>query len=233
MDILEPDHSVKHLGIIMDGNRRWAKENDLTSFKGHYHGYQQLINIVKHAQKIGIKVLTVFAFSSENWKRTPDEVTYLIGLFSESITEQSKELIAENVRVRFIGEIGSFPESLQKQMMDLTEQTKDFTGLTFNICASYGGRAEILNAIRTIHEKGIDPTTLTEDEFSNYLYTDGQPYPDMIIRTSGEQRLSNFLTWQNVYSELYFADVHWPDFTPDELDKAIVEFSRRQRRFGK
>ncbi len=230
---MENETLPKHIGIIMDGNRRWAKNNDLPTLEGHAEGERTLSDIVDHCKKRDIKVLTVFAFSTENWKRTPDEVKYLLDLFSKLIHDRAERLIQEKVKVQFIGDLSGFSPILRKEMLDLMEQTKDHTVLTFNLAVNYGGRAEILNAIRRIDEEGIDMNTLTEEVFSNYLYTAGLPDPDLVIRTSGEQRLSNFLTWQSVYSELYFIDIHWPDFTPEELDKAIEAYSLRQRRFGK
>lgn len=227
------ESSLQHIGIIMDGNRRWAKDNSLPSLEGHAEGERTLSNIVDHCKKRGIAVLTVFAFSTENWKRTPDEVKYLLDLFSKMIHDRAQRLIQEEVRVQFIGDLNDFSPILRGEMIDLMEKTKNYTSMTFNIAVNYGGRAEILNAIRRIHAEGKDVNTLTEDEFANYLYTAGLPYPDLIIRTSGEQRLSNFLTWQSAYSEFYFTNVHWPDFTPAELDKAIEDYSQRQRRFGK
>ncbi|MEK7102842.1 MAG: polyprenyl diphosphate synthase [Patescibacteria group bacterium] len=224
---------LQHIGIIMDGNRRWAKDNSLPTLEGYDEGERTLSDIVDHCKKRGISVLTVFAFSTENWKRTPDEVKYLMDLFSKMIRDRAERLIQEHVRVQFIGDLSEFSPTLHKAMLDLMEKTKDHTSFTFNIAVNYGGRAEILNAIRCINKAGIDPNTLTEEEFSNYLYTAGLPDPDLIIRTSGEQRLSNFLTWQSAYSEFYFIDIHWPDFTPTELDKAIEDYTQRQRRFGK
>lgn len=226
----------KHIAIIMDGNRRWAKAKGLPVAMGHKEGAKTLEKIVRYANKIGIEYITVYAFSTENWKRAEDEVNALMLLLQNYIEEYSKRADSENIKVQFLGDTTKFKPKMQKGIKDCIERTKSNTGVTFNIALNYGGRAEIIKAVKDLAEdvkKGIlNIEDIDEEIFSNKLYTKGMPDPDLLIRTSGEIRLSNFLPWQLVYSEFIFVDKNWPDFDEEELDKAIIEYQKRTRKFG-
>ena len=225
-----------HIAIIMDGNRRWAKAKGMPVAMGHKEGAKTLEKIVRYANKIGLKYITVYAFSTENWKRAEDEVNALMLLLQSYIEDYSKRADSENIKVQFLGDTTSFKPKMQKGIQDCTQRTKNNTGVTFNIALNYGGRAEIIKAAKEIAtdvKQGIlDVNDITEEVFSSKLYTANQPDPDLLIRTSGEIRLSNFLPWQLVYSELVFIDKKWPDFNEEDLDKAIIEYQRRTRKFG-
>ena len=210
------DSLPTHIAIIMDGNRRWAKAKNLPVAMGHKEGSKTLENIVRYANKIGIKYLTVYAFSTENWKRAEEEVSALMFLIQSYIEDYSKRADSENIKVQFLGDTTAFKPKMQKGIKDCIERTKNNTGITFNIALNYGGRAEIINAVKEI-AKDVKNNTLKiddidEDIISSKLYTAGQPDPDLLIRTSGEIRLSNFLPWQLVYSEFLFVEKYWPDF---------------------
>ena len=226
----------KHIGIIMDGNRRWAKSKGLPIPMGHKEGAKTLEKIVRHANKIGIKHLTVYAFSTENWKRSEEEVGALMLLLQNYIETYSKKADSENIKVKFLGDITVLKSNLQQGINDCIERTKNNTGITFNIAINYGGRAEILKAVKEISQdvknSKIDIEDINEELFSSKLYTNGQPDPDLIIRTSKEMRTSGFLTWQSVYSELLFVEKYWPDFNEQDLDDAIKEYEKRNRKFG-
>lgn len=224
--------SLKHLGIIMDGNRRWATNRGLPSFMGHQQGYETLKKIVPAVFDRGISVLTLFAFSTENWNRTKEEVDHLLILFDRAIREQFEKLTEEGIQVRFIGDISAFPESLKSAMLHCSTASISHSEHILTIAVNYGGRYEILNAIKNIIRKGVSPEDITEELISRSLYTGDLPDPDLIIRTSGEQRTSGFLTWQAAYSELYFTQKLWPEFSIDDLDAALAEYEERQRRFG-
>ena len=225
-----------HIAIIMDGNRRWAKSKGLPVALGHKKGAETLEKIVKYANKIGVKYLTVYAFSTENWKRAEEEVKSLMMLFQGYIDKYSKIADTENIKVQFLGDMTAFSESLQKGVQNCIERTKNNTGVIFNIALNYGGRLEILNAVKNIVKKvengEIQVEQIDEKMISENLYTKNMPDPDLLIRTSGEIRTSNFLPWQIVYSEYYFTPKYWPDFDGEELLKAIEEFQKRNRRFG-
>jgi len=226
----------EHIGIIMDGNRRWAKAQGKPVGIGHKEGAKTLENIVRYANKIGLKYITVYAFSTENWKRAEEEVSGLMLLLKNYLSEYSKRADTENIRIKVLGDITKLQEGIQESIRNCIERTKNNTGLTFCIALNYGGRNEIQEAIKKIvkdikNEK-ISEQEITEDLISNYLYTRDIPDPDLIIRTSGEIRLSGFLTWQSVYSELYFIKKNWPDFTEQDLDEAIEEYNKRTRKFG-
>jgi undecaprenyl diphosphate synthase len=225
-----------HIAIIMDGNRRWAKSQGKPAGFGHKAGAKTLENIVRYANKIGVEYITVYAFSTENWKRAEEEVSGLMLLLQNYLADYSKRADTENIRIKVIGDITKFPEGTQRSINDCIERTKNNTGVTFNIALNYGGRAEIVNSIKNIASDlkagKLKEEEITEDLVSSYLYTKNMPDPDLIIRTSGEQRLSGFLAWQATYSELYFIDKNWPDFTEKDLDEAIEEYSRRTRKFG-
>ena len=226
----------QHVAIIMDGNGRWAKERGMARVQGHNAGMKALKEIVKHSDVLGVKYLTVYAFSTENWKRPEDEVSGIFKLLVRYVKSEIRELDENNVRVRILGDWSIIPEDSRKAVQTALAQTEDNTGLVFNIALNYGGRAEILRAARAAAEKvlsgEIGVGDIDESIFSEGLYTYEMPDPDVIIRTGGEYRLSNFLTWQSAYSELVVTPVYWPDFTPEEYDRALEEFSSRDRRFG-
>ena len=226
----------KHIAIIMDGNRRWAKKQGKPASYGHKEGAKTLEKIVRYANKIGLKHITVYAFSTENWKRAEDEVKALMLLLQNYLDDYSKRADTENIRVKILGDITALSDGMQKSIKKCLERTKDNTGVTFNIALNYGGRDEIIKAIKKIaedvKENKLDINNITEEVVSNNLYTNGQPDPDLLIRTSGELRLSNFLPWQLVYSEFLFIDKNWPDFEEEDLDNAIIEYQKRTRKFG-
>ena len=226
----------KHIAIIMDGNRRWAKKQGKPASYGHKEGAKTLEKIVRYANKIGLKYITVYAFSTENWKRAEDEVKALMLLLQNYLDDYSKRADTENIRVKILGDITALSDGMQKSIKKCMERTKDNTGVTFNIALNYGGRDEIIRAIKKIaedvKENKLDINNITEEVVSNNLYTNGQPDPDLLIRTSGELRLSNFLPWQLVYSEFLFIDKNWPDFSEADLDEAIIEYQKRTRKFG-
>ena len=223
----------QHVAIILDGNRRWAKEKKLPTFFGHKKGMENAKKMVLYAQKVGVQVMTMYAFSTENWSRSEKEVNYLMKLFENYIDKYIKEYSKHGIKFRHIGDIKKLPESLQKKIKNAIELTKNNTGLVANLALNYGGRDEIKRAVQKLVDSGVKSKDITIDLISESLDTAGLPDPDLIVRTSGEQRTSGFLIWQAAYSELYFPKCHWPDFDEKELDKAIAEFNKRQRRFGK
>ena len=226
----------KHIAIIMDGNRRWARAKGKSASFGHKEGAKTLEKIVRYANKIGLRYITVYAFSTENWKRAEEEVKSLMMLLQTYLDDYSKRADTENIRVKILGDISALSEGMQKSINKCMERTKDNTGVTFNIALNYGGRDELLKAIKQISkdvkEEKIKLEDITEELVSNNLYTKGQPDPDLLIRTSGELRLSNFLPWQLVYSEFLFIEKNWPDFSEEDLDDAILEYQKRTRKFG-
>lgn len=226
-----------HIGIIMDGNRRWAKDRGLSTKEGHKAGSKNLENIASFCNKIGIKYLTVYAFSTENWKRSAEEVAALMLIMKANLDAFSRRVDTENIRINVIGDLeNKVSLSLRKSIERAMEKTKNNTGLTLNIAFNYGGRLELVNAMRSIAQKvkngELDIDTINEDTISNNLYTAGMPDPDLMIRTSKELRTSGFLPWQLVYTEFYFPDIHWPAFDENELVKAIEVYQSRNRRFG-
>ena len=218
------------VGIILDGNRRWATDNNLPKMEGHRRGLNTLVECTKWARDLGVEHLAVFAFSTENWQREATEVSYLMELFREIAQKRMEELKAERVRVRVAGQIERFSPDLQESMRALERETAGNSGITLWLCMSYGGRAEIAAAAAAAAAAG---EAITEEAIEKHLWTAGMPDPDIIIRTSGEQRLSGFLTWKSVYSELFFIDTKWPDFTGDTLKKVIDEYATRDRRKGR
>lgn len=218
-----------HVAIIMDGNGRWAKKRGLPRTLGHREGAASLRKVITHAAKMGIKYLTVYAFSTENWKRSQDEVSALMFLFKTYIKNEEKNIMKNNIRFMVSGRKDNVSLALIKAIENLEEKSKNNTGLTFNIAFNYGGRAEIVDAVNKIIESGVE--SIDEESFSKYLYND-LPDPELLIRTSGELRISNFLLWQIAYSEIYITDTLWPDFDEAELEKAIENFNKRDRRFG-
>ncbi len=226
----------KHVAIIMDGNRRWAKKRGLPTQLGHSEGADTLEKMADICEDLGIKYLTVYAFSTENWKRSEEEVDHLMKLLAKHIKDFDKRIKNRNVRFRLVGEISRLNKDLQDGIREIEERTKNNTGLTVNIAINYGGRAEIAIATQKIAEDvkndKIKIEDINEELIYKYLQTKESPDPDLLIRTGGEQRLSGFLLWQSSYSELYFTDVLWPDFDKKELEKAIEEFNNRKRNFG-
>lgn len=221
----------EHVAIIMDGNGRWAKRRLLPRTAGHKAGVDTFHEIVETCGKIGIHYLTVYAFSSENWNREQTEVEALIGLLERSIRLYTPELLKNNVRLRLMGDLSRFPEESRKSLRNSVETLSGCTGLTLSVCLSYGGRQELTMAVNRLLAEG--KTEITEADISAHLYSAGIPDPDLIIRTSGEYRISNFLLWQSAYAEYYFTDVYWPDFHEKELYAALHDYEKRSRRFGK
>ncbi len=225
-----------HIGIIMDGNGRWAKKRGLPRSAGHSAGADTLKRIVKHANKMGIKYITVYAFSTENWRRPKEEVDFLMSLLLSYLRDAKRTLAEENVVIRVIGLKKELSEEIQEQIVETENYTKDNTGVVLNIAVNYGSREELTGAVKAICERvkngELDQAAITPEAISEALYTSGQPDPDLIIRTSGEERISNFLLWQLAYSELWFTDKLWPDFSVNDFEEAICDFQHRGRRFG-
>ena len=232
----EKNSMPKHIALIMDGNRRWAKSKGMPANYGHKEGAKTLEKIVRYCNKIGLEYITVYAFSTENWKRAEDEVKALMLLLQNYLDVYSKRANTENIKVKILGDITVLSKGMQDSIKKCMERTKNNTGVTFNIALNYGGRDEIVKAIQEIAKKvsnnEIKPEEINEDIISNYLYTKGMPDPDLLIRTSGEKRLSNFLPWQLVYTEFLFIDKNWPDFNEEDIDNAILEYQKRTRKFG-
>ena len=221
-----------HLGIIMDGNGRWAKARRLPRLAGHRAGVDNIRPVLEGCGEFGVSMLTIWAFSTENWRRPRAEVQGLIRLLGETIDRQLDELHREGVRLNHIGRLDRLPKRLQKRVQEAIELTKDNTHITLNIAFDYGGRDEITHAVRRIIQDGVPPEDVTEELISHYLYTAGLPDPDLIIRTSGEFRTSNFMIWQGAYAEYYVTPTYWPGFGKDELFEALQSYARRGRRFG-
>jgi len=224
----------EHIGIIMDGNGRWAKKRGLPRFMGHVQGGKTFKKITKYCHKIGVKYATFYAFSTENWSRPQEEVDAIMQEFNEYLDEIINDFQKYNMKLHFIGERTKLSKELQDKMDKTEALTKDMTGITVNIATNYGGRQEIVNAAKKLairaKEEGVE--CITEESLSENMYTGAQPDPDLIIRPSGEQRLSNFLLWQCAYSEFWYSDVLWPDFDEEDLNKAIYDYNKRTRRFG-
>ena len=218
-----------HLGIILDGNRRWAKERGLPSFEGHRRGLETAKKIINYCKEKRIKTLTLFVFSTENWKRAKKEVSFLMALGHKALTNDFEEYADRGVRIKVIGQRENLSKSLQKEIAGVEELTKNNQEMVLNLALSYGGRTEIVEAIKNILRKKISPQRITEDVIKDNLWTSDV---DLIIRTGKEQRISNFLIWQAAYSELYFCPKYWPDFNEKDLDAALIEYANRQRRFG-
>lgn len=228
--------SINHVGIIMDGNGRWANDQGLPRAQGHFQGAKVVKDIIKAAPSLGIKVLTIYAFSTENWNRPKYEVKILMNLFQNEITKQFEELLEHNVRIRFIGSKINLPKSLVQATEKLEARTEHNTGLIVQVALNYGGRRDIVDAVKKIGhniKSGLlDPEEISENHISEAISTAGIIDPELIIRTSGELRISNFLLWQSAYSEFAFIKKHWPDFTPEDLGEIINEVGLRKRRFG-
>lgn len=236
MEEIDNQNLPKHIAIIMDGNRRWAKNQGLTTKEGHKAGSKNLEKIALFCNELGIKYLTVYAFSTENWKRTQEEVSALMFILKANLDSMLRKMDLKNIKIRVIGEKENIPPDIQAKIDKLVEKTKKNTGLVLNIAFNYGGRAEIVHACKLIAEKvkngEISIEDINEDAISDNIYTANQPDPDLMIRTSRELRTSNFLPWQLTYTEFYFPDKHWPEFSENDLIEAIKIYQKRNRRFG-
>jgi undecaprenyl diphosphate synthase len=233
---MEQSYLPEHLGIIMDGNGRWAKKRGLPRTAGHTAGAVVFKTIVRYCSSIGIKYLTIYAFSTENWKRPQDEVGALIKLFQQYLEDALRDFLNENIKVHFIGDTTAFPDYLQKLIYETEKVSEQRTGMVLNIALNYGGRAEITRAVQLLAEDvkngKLAPEQIDDKSIEQRLYTAGQPDPDLIIRPSGENRVSNFMLWQSAYSEYMIMNVLWPDFKTKDLDRALGEYANRNRRFG-
>ncbi len=230
---LPPEKIPRHVAIIMDGNGRWAQERGLPRLAGHRAGTENLRRIIEACVEFGIRYLTIYAFSTENWGRPKDEVEGLMDIMEEVIDREVPKLHEQGVQIRHLGKMEGIRPELQQKIREAVELTRNNQRLILNVALNYGGRDEIVQAIRRMIRDGLKPEEVTEERVSQYLYTAGIPDPDLIIRTSGEHRISNFLLWQSAYAEWYFTPVYWPDFDKEELRKALEDYARRQRRFGR
>ncbi len=225
--------NLKHIAIIMDGNRRWAKEHLLPSMMGHKKGVDALKKVTRACDDFGVKYLTLYAFSTENWNRKKEEVDFLMDLLATTLKNELKELNENNVKMNFIGDLKALNQNLQNILANSIETTKNNTGVVLTVAINYGARNEIIHAIKNIIDDKIQSQDINEEVVSKYLYTNNIPDPDLLIRTSGEKRISNYLLWQIAYSEIYITDTYWPEFDKEKLALAIEEFAKRQRRWGK
>jgi undecaprenyl diphosphate synthase len=228
-----PERIPDHVAIIMDGNGRWAKSRGLPRLAGHKAGTENLRRVIRGCVEFSIKYLTIYAFSTENWGRPPDEIAGLMNIIEEVIDKELNELHKQGVQLRHVGHLDQLDASLRNKVINAVEMTKNNDRLILNIAFNYGGRDEIICAVKSIIQEGIKAEDVTPELFSTYMFTNQSPDPDLIIRTSGEMRISNFLIWQAAYSEWYFTPTLWPDFDKEELRKAIIAFSQRERRYGK
>ena len=228
-----PDDLPRHVAVIMDGNRRWARARGVPDFDGHAAGLEAVRRLIQHAVRRGVPMLTLYAFSRENWARSDDEVAGLFDLLARAIADETDELAAQGVRVRLLGRLEELPETTRRSIETALDRTSEGTVLQLNVAWNYAGRTELVDAFRRIAAAGIPPERVDERTISEALYTGGLPDPDLVVRTGGEQRISNFLIWQSAYAELWFTDCLWPDFGPDTFDEALLEFARRSRRFGR
>ncbi len=234
MELPEPVLSVPHhIGVIMDGNGRWAQEHGLPRLEGHRAGTENIRRLLRSCGEYGIKIVTIYAFSTENWYRPSNEVRGLIGILERVLEKEVENLHQEGVKLRHVGELEGLPDRLRKAVLDAIELTKNNDRLILNVAFNYGGRAEIVRAVKRLLEDDPDPNEIDEELFGGYLYTKGLPDPDLIVRTGGEMRLSNFLIWQSAYAEYYSTPTFWPDFDKEELTKALQAYARRERRFGR
>ncbi len=235
-ETIDPNNLPNHVGIIMDGNGRWAKKRGLPRYAGHVAGAKVFKTIAYYARDIGLKNLTVYAFSTENWCRPAEEVSRIMTVLEEFIDDALNTFEEERVRVRFLGDMSAFSGKLLEKMVQITELTSKFEGLTLNVAMNYGGQHEIVHAARKVAEEAcagrLNPDELTPERFGKMLYFDDCDTVDLVIRPSGEKRLSNFLLWQSAYAEFWYSDILWPDFKPEDLERAIIDFQKRNRRFG-
>lgn len=234
---LDEKRLPKHVAVIMDGNGRWAKHRSLPRIMGHQRGVDTLKNLLRCCRDWGVPALTAYAFSTENWGRPLEEVEFLMTLFERVLRRELKEMMEENVKIRFVGNLSALPESLQEEIERSMDETKNNTGTQFSVATNYGGRQEIIQACReiaTLVQQGkINPEDINESLFEHHLYTSGIPHPDLLIRTSGEMRISNFLLWQMAYAEIYVTHTLWPDFDRQHFHQALLAYQQRDRRFGK
>jgi undecaprenyl diphosphate synthase len=228
-----PDEMPRHVAIIMDGNRRWARARGLPEMQGHAAGVEGIREIIRHAVRRGIAVLSLYAFSRENWARSDEEVGGLFMLLEQVIRNETEELRAQGARVRLLGRMEELPPETRSSIQQALDATAGGERLQLNIAFNYSGRTELVDAARKVAAMGLAPEEIDEDVMAAAMYTAGLPDPDMVIRTGGDERLSNFLIWQSAYAEIYFCPILWPDFGPAQLDEAVIEFASRQRRFGK
>jgi undecaprenyl diphosphate synthase len=231
--LLPAEELPRHVAIIMDGNRRWARQRNLSELDGHAAGVEAIRELLRHAVRRGVPVMTLYAFSRENWARSDEEVTGLFGLLEAAIRSETEELRAQGVRIRLLGRLDELPDATRASIGEALGATADGDRMQLNIAFNYAGRTELVDAFRRLAASGISPEQIDESAISASLYTAGLPDPDLVIRTGGEQRLSNFLIWQSAYAEFYSCDALWPDFGPDAFDAALLEFARRHRRFGR
>ena len=236
VDALDWTRLPRHVAVIMDGNGRWAKLRHKRRVEGHRAGIDSVRDVVETSARVGLEVLTLYAFSVENWKRPPTEVSTLMGLLKHYLRRELQTLLRNNIRFQVIGRMGDLPADVRGELDRAMERTRSSTGLLFNIALNYGGRAEITDAVQRlladVVANGKDPASITEETISSYLYTAGQPDPDLLIRTSGELRISNFLLWQIAYAEIWVTEVLWPDFRRRHLLQAIADYQKRHRRYG-
>ena len=234
---LKLPEGLRHVAVIMDGNGRWARQQGKDRVFGHRQGAESVKKIVKNCSEVGLKALSLFAFSTENWDRPKDEVNALMNYFEDFLKKERKNLLEKNIVFKVTGQFDRLPEKVKKLASSLMEETKLNKGMTLNLAVSYGGRQEIIEAVKAIALKikdgELDTKDINVENFNNYLWTKGMPDPDLLIRTSGEMRISNFMIWQMAYTEIYVTQVLWPDFDAKELEKAFDSFSKRERRFGK
>lgn len=234
--ILDLNRIPEHVAFIMDGNGRWAKKRGLPRFKGHEEGARRIIDLASSAEKFGIKAVTLYAFSTENWKRPKEEVDYIFSLLKKALNDRKEKILEKNIKVRFIGKIYELETSVRDTMLEIMEITKNNTGVILNLAINYGGKSEIVEVVKNIAKDCLDGKqdikAINEECVENYLMTKGLPKIDLMVRTSGEVRLSNFLLWQLAYSELVFTETYWPDFGEKELEKVLIEYQSRDRRFG-
>jgi undecaprenyl diphosphate synthase len=231
--LLDPADLPRHVAIIMDGNRRWARLHDRPEIEGHAAGVEAIRTLLRHAVRRGVGVMTLYAFSRENWARSDDEVTGLFQLLEQAIRSETAELRAEGVRIRLLGRLDELPDDTRRSIDEALAETADGDRLLLNVAFNYAGRTELVDAFRRLAAAGIAAEAIDENAISEALYTAGLPDPDLVIRTGGEQRLSNFLIWQSAYAEFYSTEVLWPDFGAEAFDAALLEFARRTRRFGR
>jgi undecaprenyl diphosphate synthase len=231
--LLPAEELPRHVAIIMDGNRRWARAKGLSEHEGHAAGVEAIRGLLTHAVQRGVPVLTLYAFSRENWARSDDEVAGLFGLLEAAIRSETAELRRQGVQVRLLGRLDELPDETRRSIDAALAATSDGNRLILNVAFNYAGRTELVDAVRRLVASGGDPASIDEATISSALYTAGLPDPDLVIRTGGEQRLSNFLIWQSAYAEFYSCEVLWPDFGPPAFDDALLEFARRTRRFGR
>jgi undecaprenyl diphosphate synthase len=234
VDLLVPLAELpRHVAIIMDGNRRWARHRGLGELEGHSAGVETIRTVLRHVVRRGVPVLSLYAFSRENWARSDEEVRGLFELLEQAIRSETAELKSQGVRVRLLGRLDELPDETRRSIGEALDETSAGERLLLNIAFNYAGRTELVDAVRKLVADGVSPDAIDEEAISGALYTAGLPDPDLVIRTGGEQRLSNFLIWQSAYAEFYSCDVLWPDFGPDAFDAALLEFARRTRRFGR